>query len=160
MTLYLTPIHIVVGLILVLNTLSYYLTRKWQFPLTVAVVSTTADVVAITVLVYFTGGFNSMFFTLYLVQILGVSLFLNLPFSALMIAWAVILVGTMKILESVGLIATSSQFIPVTYSEFTDTIIWLTFQAMILCLVAFLGGNLSNKLYLASSDVFHCHPLK
>lgn len=146
MTFYLTPIHIVTGLTLVLNTLSYYLTRKWQFPLTVAVVSTMADVIAITVLVYFTGGFNSMFFLLYLVQILGVSLFLNLPFSALVIAWDMILVGTMKILESVGLIATSSRFIPATYSEFTDTIIWLTFQAMILCLVAFLGGNLSNKL--------------
>lgn len=85
-TFYLVPIHIVAGLTLVINTGSYYLTRRWQFPLIVAIASTIADMVAITVLVYFTGGFNSMFFALYLVQILGVSLFLNLPFSVLMIA--------------------------------------------------------------------------
>jgi len=146
MTFYLVPIHIVVGLTLVVNTISYYLTRRWQFPLTVAIISVITDVIAITVLVYFTGGFNSMFFLLYLVQILGVSLFLNLPFSALMVAWAMMLVGTMKALESVGLIVTSSLFLPATYSQFIDAIIWLTFQAVILCLVAFLGGNLSNKL--------------
>lgn len=57
-----------------------------------------------------------------------------------------ILVGTMKVLELVGLIAASSLFIPTTYSEVTDIIIWLIFQAMIFCLVAFLGGSLSNKL--------------
>ncbi len=146
MTFHLVPIHIVVGLTLVVNTISYYLTRRWQFPLIAAIASIIIDVIAITVLVHFTGGFNSIFFILYLVEILGVSLFLNLPSSAFMIAWAVTLVGTMKLLESAGLIATSSLFIPTTYSEFTDTIIWLIFQAMTLCLVAFLGGNLSSKL--------------
>jgi len=146
MTFYLVPIHIVAGLTLVVNTASYYLTRRWQFPLIAANVSIITDVIAITVLVYFTGGFNSMFFLLYLVEILGVSLFLNLPSSALMIPWVVTLVGTMKLLESVGLIVASSLFIPTTYSESTDTIVWLIFQAMTLCLVAFLGGNLSNKL--------------
>jgi len=146
MTFYLVPIHIVAGLTLVVNTVSYYLTRRWQFPLVVATVSIITDVIAITVLVYFTGGFNSMFFLLYLVEILGVSLFLNLPSSAFMIIWAMLLVGTMKLLELVGLIAASSLFIPTTYSEFTDSVIWLMFQAMTLCLVAFLGGNLSNKL--------------
>ncbi len=146
MTFYLMPIHIVVGLVLLINTVSYYLTRRWQFPLSVAIFSTIADVIAITALVHFTGGFNSMFFALYLVQILGVSLFLNLQFSALMIAWVVILVGATKVLESVGIIAISSLFIPTSYSEFTDTVIWLIFQGMTFCLVAFLGGNLSNKL--------------
>jgi len=146
MTFYLMPIHIVVGLVLLINTVSYYLTRRWQFPLSVAIFSTIADVIAITALIHFTGGFNSMFFALYLVQILGVSLFLNLQFSALMIAWAVILVGAMKVLESAGVIAISSLFIPTSYSEFTDTVIWLIFQGMTFCLVAFLGGNLSNKL--------------
>jgi len=146
MTFYLVPIHIVVGLTLVVNTVSYYLTRRWQFPLVAAIVSIITDVIAITVLVYFTGGFNSIFFLLYLVEILGVSLFLNLPSSALMIAWAMILVGAMKVLESAGLIAASSLFIPTTYSEFIDTVIWLIFQVMTLSLVAFLGGNLSSKL--------------
>jgi len=146
MTFYLMPIHIVVGLTLVINTVSYYLTRRWQFPLIVAIVSIITDVIAITVLVYFTGGFNSIFFLLYLVEILGVSLFLNLPSSAFMIVFTVILVGTMKLLELVGLIAASSMFIPTTYSEFTDIIIWLMFQAMALSLVALLGGNLSSKL--------------
>jgi len=146
MTFYLEAIHIVAGLTLLVNTVAYSLTRRWEFPLIVAIVSTAADMIAITFLVYFTGGLNSMFFALYLVQILGVSLFLNLPFSALMIAWAMMLVGTMKVLESVGLIVTSSLFIPATYSEFTDIVIWLIFQAMAFCLVAFLGGNLSNKL--------------
>ena len=146
MTFYLIPIHIVCGLTLVVNTVSYYLTRRWQFPFTVAIVSIIIDVLAITVLVYFTGGFNSLFFLLYLVEILGVSLFLNLPSSALSIAWAVILIGTMKLLELVGLIAASSLFIPTTYSEFIDMVIWLMFQIMTLCLVAFLGGSLSSKL--------------
>ena len=146
MTFYLTAIHIVAGLVLICNTLYYYLTRRWQFPLIVAIVSTITDVIAITALVYFTGGLQSMFFTIFLVQILGVSLFLNLPSGALVIAWAVIVFGTTKALESVGLIAASSLFIPTTHSEFTYTIIWLIFQAMTLCLVAFLGGNLSNKL--------------
>jgi len=146
MTFYLMPIHIVVGLTLVVNSVSYYLTRRWQFPLVAAIVSIITDVIAITVLVYFTGGFNSIFFLLYLVEILGVSLFLNLPSSTFMIVWAMILVGTMKFLESVGLIAASSLFIPTTHSEFNDIVIWLMFQAMTLGLVAFLGGNLSNKL--------------
>ena len=146
MSFYLVPIHIVAGLTLVANTVYYYLTRKWQFPLVVAIVSTIADMIVVTVIVYFSGGLNSMFFLLYLVQILGVSLFLNLPFSALMIVWAMILIGATRVLESMGLIATSSLFIPTAYSEFTDTVIWLIFQAMTLCLVAFLGGNLSNKL--------------
>ena len=146
MTFYLIPIHIVAGLALVVNTVSYYLTRRWRFPLTVAIASIITDIIAITVLVYFTGGFNSIFFLLYLVEILGVSLFLNLPSSAFVIVWAMILVGTMKLLELVGLIAASSRFIPTTYSEFTDSIIWLMFQAMTLSLVAFLGGNLSSKL--------------
>ena len=146
MTFYLIPIHIVVGLTLVVNTASYYLTRRWQFPVVVAIVSTTTDMIAITALVYFTGGLHSMFFALYLVQILGVSLFLNLPFSALMIAWAMTLVGAMKVLESAGLIVASSLSIPTTYSEFIDTVIWLIFQVMTLGLVAFLGGNLSSKL--------------
>ncbi len=146
MTFYLTVIHIVAGLVLICNTLYYYLTRRWQLPLTVAIVSTITDVIAITFIVYFTGGLQSMFFTIFLVQILGVSLFLNLPSGALVIAWAVIVFGTTKALESVGLIAASSLFIPTTHSEFTYTIIWLIFQAMTLCLVAFLGGNLSNKL--------------
>ena len=146
MSFYLVPIHIVAGLTLVANTVYYYLTRKWQFPLVVAIGSTIADMIVITVLVYFSGGLNSMFFLLYLVQILGVSLFLNLPFSALMIVWAMILIGATRVLELMGLIATSSLFIPTAYSEFTDTVIWLIFQAMTLCLVAFLGGNLSNKL--------------
>jgi len=146
MTFYLMPIHIVAGLTLILNTVSYYLTRRWQFPLTVAIVSTMADMIAITVLVYFTGGLKSIFFLLYLVQVLGVSLFLNLTFSAFMIIWAMILIGAMGSLESMGLIAASSTFVPTTYSEFTDAVIWLVFQAMTLCLVAFLGGNLSNKL--------------
>jgi len=146
MTFYLAPIHIVAGLILVTNTVYYYLTRKWQFPLIVAIVSTIADMIAITVLVYFTGGLNSMFFLLYLVQILGVSLFLSLNFSALIIVWAMILIGIMRALEAAGLVALSSVFIPTTYSEFTDTVIWIIFQVVVLCLVAFLGGNLSNKL--------------
>lgn len=147
MTFYLLmPIHIVAGLTLLVNTVAYSLTRRWEFPLIVAIVTTIADVIAITVLIYFTGGLDSMFFALYLVQILGVSLFLNLPFSALMVAWTMILVGTMKLLELVGLIATSSLFIPTTHSEVTDIIIWLILQAMIFSLVAFLGGNLSNKL--------------
>jgi len=146
MDFHLTPIHIVVGLVLLINTVSYYLTRRWQFPLSVAIASTIADVIAITVLVYFTGGFNSMFFALYLVQILGVSLFLNLQFSALMIVWTVIMVGAMRALELAGTITISSQFIPTSQSEFTDTVIWLIFQGLTLCLVAFLGGNLSNKL--------------
>jgi len=146
MTFYLVPIHIVAGLALVVNTVSYYLTRRWQFPLTVIIVSTMTDVIAITVLVYFTGGLKSIFFLLYLVQILGVSLFLNLTFSALLIVWAMILIGATRALESVGLITTSSVFIPTTHSEFIDAVIWLVFQAMTLCLVAFLGGNLSNKL--------------
>lgn len=146
MTFYLAPIQIVTLLTLMLNTVSYYLTRRWRFPLAVAIVSTMADMIAITVLVYFTGGFNSVFFLLYLVEILGVSLFLNLTFSAFMIIWAMILIGAMRSLESFGLIAASSTFVPTTYSEITDAIIWLVFQAMTLCLVAFLGGNLSNKL--------------
>lgn len=146
MTLYLLPIHIVAGLTLVINTVSYYLTRRWQFPLIAAIVSIITDVIAITALVYFTGGFNSMFFALYLVEILGVSLFLNLPASVFMIVWAMILVGIMKLLELVGLITASSLFTPTTYSEPTDAIIWLMFQVMTLGLVAFLGGTLSNKL--------------
>jgi len=146
MTFYLVPIHIVAGLILVINTVSYYLTRRWRFPLAAAIVSITTDVIAITVLVYFTGGFNSIFFLLYLVEILGVSLFLNLNFSVFMIVWAMILVGGMRLLESFGLITDSAVFIPATYSEFLNTVIWLIFQTMVLCLVAFLGGNLSNKL--------------
>ena len=146
MTFYLMPIHIVVGLVLLTNTVTYYLTRKWRFPLVVAFASTITDVIAITALIYFTGGLSSMFFLLYLVLILGVSLFLNLPFSAIMIGWAVILIGTMKVLELAGLIAASFLFIPTTHSEVTDLIIWLIFQAMAFCLVAFLGGNLSNKL--------------
>ncbi len=146
MTFYLIPIHIVAGLVLVVNTVSYYLTRRWQFPLIVAIVSIITDVIAITALIYFTGGLSSIFFLLYLVEILGVSLFLNLPASAFMIVWALILVGTMRLLELSGIIAASSQFIPTTYSESTDTVIWLIFQAMTLGLVAFLGGTLSGKL--------------
>ncbi len=145
-TFYLMPIHIVVGAVFLINTVSYYLTRRWQFPLSVAFASTIVDVIAITVLVYYSGGFNSMFFSLYLVQILGVSLFLNLQFSALMIAWTVILVGAMRALELAMVITVSSQFIPTSHSEFTDTVIWLVFQGMTLCLVAFLGGSLSSKL--------------
>ena len=148
MTFYLVPIHIVVGLALIVNTVSYYLTRRWRFPLIAAIVSITTDVIAITALVYFTGGFSSIFFLLYLVEILGVSLFLNLTSSVFMIAWAMILVGGMKLLESVGFITASSLFMPTSYSEFTDGIIWLMFQAMTLGLVAFLGGNLSSKLKL------------
>ena len=146
MTFYLVPIHIVAGLTLVVNAVNYYLARRWQFPLIAATVSIIIDVIAITVLVYFTGGFNSIFLILYLVEILGVSLFLNIPSSAFMIAWVIISVGTMNLLESAGLIATSSLFIPTTYSESTDTTIWLVFQGMTLFMVAFLGGNLSNKL--------------
>jgi signal transduction histidine kinase len=146
MSFYLIPIHIVAGAVFLVNTVSYYLTRKWQFPLIVAIVSTIVDVMAITVLVHYTGGFNSMFFTLYLVQILSVSLFLNLQFSALMIAWTVIMVGVMRALELGGVITLSSQFIPTSHSEFTDTVIWLVFQGLTLCLVAFLGGSLSSKL--------------
>lgn len=142
----LMPIHIVVGAVFLINTISYSLTRRWQFPLSVAIASTIVDVIAITVLVYYTGGFNSMFFAIYLVQILGVSLFLNLQFSALMIVWTVIVVGATRALELAGVITVSSQFIPTSSSEFTNTVIWLTFQGMILCLVAFLGGNLSGKL--------------
>ena len=153
MTFYLAPIHIVTGLTLMLNTVSYCLARRWQSPLTVAIVSTMADVIAITVLVYFTGGLKSIFFLLYLVQVLGVSLFLNLTFSAFMIIWAMILIGVMRSLESFGLIAASSMFIPTTYSEFIDAVIWLVFQAMTLCLVAFLGGNLSNKLKLQEREL-------
>ena len=153
MSFYLVPIHIVAGLTLVANTVYYYLTRKWQFPLVVTIVSTIADMIVVTVIVYFSGGLNSMFFLLYLVQILGVSLFLNLPFSALMIVWAMILIGATRVLESMGLIATSSLFIPTAYSEFTDTVIWLIFQAMTLCLVAFLGGNLSNKLRFKEKEL-------
>jgi signal transduction histidine kinase len=52
----------------------------------------------------------------------------------------------MKVLELAGLIATSSLFIPTTGVESTDIIIWLVLQAMIFCLVAFLGGDLSSKL--------------
>ncbi len=146
MTFYLTPIHIVFGVITVVNTIYYYLTRRWQFSLLVAIVSNITDVIAISFLVYFTGGLQSMFFTLYLIQILGVSLFLNLPFGALVIAWAVAVIGAMNVLESVGLIASSSLFIPTTYSEFTNMFIWLIFQAVTLSFVAFLGGNLSGKL--------------
>lgn len=146
MNFYLIPIHILVGAIFLINTVSYYLTRRWQFPLSVAIFSTVTDIIAITVLVYFTGGFNSMFFALYLVQILGVSLFLNLQFSVLMIVWTVILIGAMRALALGGAIAISSQFIPTSASDFTDTVIWLIFQGMTLCLVAFLGGNLSGKL--------------
>ncbi len=32
MTFYLVPIRIIVGLTLVVNTVGYYLTRRWQFP--------------------------------------------------------------------------------------------------------------------------------
>jgi signal transduction histidine kinase len=153
MTFYLEAIHIVAGLTLLVNTVGYSLTRRWEFPLAVAIVSTAADMIAITFLIYFTGGLNSIFFALYLVQILGVSLFLNLSFSALMIAWAVILVGSMKVLESAGLIASSSLFIPTSYSEVTNIIIWLVFQAMTFCLVAFLGGSLSNKLKFKETEL-------
>ena len=146
MSFHLMPIHVVVGIALLGNTFYYYLTRRWQFPVAVAILSTITDMIAITVLVYFTGGLYSMFFALYLVQILGVSLFLNLPSSALMIAWAMILVGAMKVLETAGLIASSSLFIPTAYSELTYIVIWLIFQAITFCLVAFLGGNLSSKL--------------
>jgi signal transduction histidine kinase len=146
MDFHLIPIHIIVGAIFLINIVSYYLTRRWRFPLSVAIFSTVTDLIAITALVYFTGGFNSMFFALYLVQILGVSLFLNLQFSGLAIAWTVILIGTMRALELGGAITISSHFIPASSSEFTDTVIWLIFQGLTLCLVAFLGGNLSNKL--------------
>ena len=146
MSFHLVPIHIVAGLVLLSNTFYYYLTKRWRLPRIVAIVSTVTDVIAITVLVYFTGGLNSMFFAIYLVEILGVSLFLNLPSSALVIAWTVITVSAMKALESVGLIASSSLFIPTTHSELTSIVIWLVFQAITFCLVAFLGGNLSNKL--------------
>lgn len=146
MSFYLVPIHIVAGVTLVINTVYYYLLRKWQFLLVVAIVSTTIDMIIITVLVYYTGGLSSMFFLLYLVQILGVSLFLNLTFSALMILWAMMLVGVMGALETAGLVAPSSIFAPTAYSEFLNTVVWFIFQAMALCLVAFLGGNLSNKL--------------
>ncbi len=149
----LTPIHIVVGAVFLTNTVSYFLTRRWQFPLSVAIASTMADIIAITVLVYFTGGFNSMFFALYLVQILGVSLFLNLQFSAFMVAWTVILVGATRALELASVITASSQFIPTSSSEFTDTVIWLTFQGLTFCLVAFLGGNLSNKLKFREKEL-------
>ncbi len=153
MDFYLVPIHIVVGTVLVLNTASYYLTRKWQFPLAVAVFSTLIDIIAITTIVHFTGGFNSMFFALFLVQILGVSLFLNLQFSALMIVWTVIVVGAARALEVGGIFAASSQFIPASTSELTDTVIWLVFQGILLCLVAFLGGNLSNKLKFREKEL-------
>lgn len=145
-TFYLTPIHIVASVMLVVNTASFYLTRRWRLPLFTAIFTSITDVIAITVLVYFTGGFNSIFFILYLVQILGVSLFLNLPFSALMVVWSVVLIGTTRVLESAGLITASSLYIPTTEVKFTYSIIWLIFQAMTLCLVAFLGGNLSSKL--------------
>lgn len=145
-TFRLVSIHIVLGLTMLGNTFYHYLSRRWQFPLGVVIISTVTDMMDITAIVYFTGGLRSMFFPLYLVQILGVSLFLNIQFSALMVSWAMLLVGAMQILESAGLIAGSSRFIPTTYAEFTNIIIWLVFQAMIFSLVAFLGGNLSHKL--------------
>ena len=37
MTFYLVPIHIIVGLTLLVNTIFYYLIRKWQFPLVIAI---------------------------------------------------------------------------------------------------------------------------
>lgn len=153
MGFYLIPIHIVVSAVLLINTASYYLTRKWLFPTLVAIASIIIDIIAIAVLIHFTGGFNSMFFALFLVQILGVSLFLNLQFSALMIAWTVIVVGVMRNFELNGVITLSSQFIPTSSSELTDTVIWLTFQGIILCLVAFLGGNLSNKLKFREKEL-------
>ena len=146
MSFCLVPIHIVAGATLIVNTVYYYLLRKWRFPLVVAIVSTAVDMIIITVLVYYTGGLSSMFFLLYLVQILGASLFLNLTFSALMILWAMILIGVMGALETAELVAPSAIFAPTAYSEFLNTVVWFIFQAMALCLVAFLGGNLSNKL--------------
>ena len=38
MTFQLIPITIVAGLMLVVNTVSYYLTKKWKFPLIIAVI--------------------------------------------------------------------------------------------------------------------------
>ena len=146
MSFYLAPIHIVAGVTLAANTVYYYLLRKWRFPLLVSIVSTAIDMIIITVLVYYTGGLSSMFFLLYLVQILGVSLFLNLTFSALMILWAMILIGVMGALETAGLVAPSATFVPTAHSDFLNTVVWFIFQAMALCLVAFLDGNLSNKL--------------
>jgi signal transduction histidine kinase len=63
-----------------------------------------------------------------------------------MVIWAVSLVAAMKALESAFLIPTSALFIPTTGSDTTDIIIWLVFQAITFCLVAFLGGNLAGKL--------------
>lgn len=146
MSYYLNAIHIVCGVTLLANAVAYSLMRRWELPLTITIISTFADMLAITFLVYFTGGLNSLFFALYLIQILGVSLLLNLSFSAIMVVWAVALVATMKALESAGIIPNSALFIPTTANDTTDIIIWLVFQAIMFCLVAFLGGNLSNKL--------------
>lgn len=151
----LNAIHIVAGVILLTNTVAYSVTRRWELPLLVAFISTAADMVAITFLVYYTGGLSSIFFALYLIQILGVSLFLNLSFSALMVIWAILLVSSMSILESVGAIPVSSQYIPTTGAETTDLIIWLVFQAIMFTLVAFLGGNLSNKLKSQQQELEH-----
>lgn len=142
----LNAVHIVCGVTLLINAIAYSMTRRWELPLAIIITSTFADMLAITILIYFTGGLNSMFFPLYLIQILGVSLLLNLYFSAIMVVWAVALVATMKALESAGIIASSATFIPTTYSDITDVVIWLVFQAITFCLVAFLGGNLSSKL--------------
>jgi len=70
-----------------------------------------------------------------------------------MILWAMILIGIMRALEAAGLIAAPSLFVPTTYSEFINTVIWLIFQTMTLCLVAFLGGNLSNKLKFKEKEL-------
>ena len=67
MTFHMKAIHIVAGVTLLVNTVGYSLTRRWEFPLIAAIVSTVADMIAITFLIYFTGGLNSMFFALYLV---------------------------------------------------------------------------------------------
>jgi signal transduction histidine kinase len=153
------PFHIIAAVGISANTFLYfYLLRPAAYKkvedysriIWIALSSLIVDILAITAIVYFSGYLYSPFIILYVVALLGISIFLNLPLAG----WSLLGVASLFI-AGITLLPKASQFPGLVMLEPSPSlaIFSLAFFAACIGLMVFMGSFASNEVKFKTEEL-------
>jgi len=137
-----------------LNGVNDWCVRRRRYLFAVTIVEVPLDQLFITYLVVQTGGVQSPFLMLYVVQVLATAMLVSTLVAAVSASWAIVLWLAAVSLQAAGYIETPPLFVAAAHpSNLIYHATWAAFLCYCLALLVYLGGYIGGRLRSSERDL-------
>ena len=147
------PCALAAGLAALLNGLNHWCVAHWRSVALVTVLAIPGDVLLITYVVINTGGAQSPFVMMYVVQVVATAMLVDFVVAVVSALATVVCFGGALLLHGVGAIAVPGLIASSGDGSTSYRIIWALFLLYGLGLMAYLGGYVSERLRRSEEDL-------